>query len=306
MIGDVIEIGRHLSEAKVEIKELGRSWRDWLEAEFEWSDQQARRFMHIFERKSGLNKLLNADLPISALYLLAAPSTPETARTEIAERAQRGEVIPLLEVKRAVDAAKARRSPVRRSYSPATHREAKLGEDVVATLEGTCLGSAAELDALVALNRGAAEGELTAIVRGLVYAAVAGNDVSAVEIVKNGASPAANSAEEIARKDAELDELRARDRGSAPGWSDRGGTMTNDILADLIERDLLAQLICAAEALRDTFDLLNDGDPDSCAVVTMNNINVARTALDAAASYVANLREQKARALDAEATHDVR
>lgn len=82
--------------------------------------------------------------------------------------------------------------------------------------------------------------------------------------------------------------------------------MTNDILADLIERDLLAQLICAAEALRDTFDLLNDGDPDSCAVVTMNNINVARAALDAAASYVANLREQKARALDAEATHDVR
>src|SRR5215831_1107977 len=90
-VENVIEIGRHLSEAKAEIKELGGSWGDWLKAEFGWSDQQARRFMHIFERKSELNKLLNADLPISALYLLAAPSTPETARTEIIERAQGGE-----------------------------------------------------------------------------------------------------------------------------------------------------------------------------------------------------------------------
>jgi hypothetical protein len=66
------------------------------------------------------------------------------------------------------------------------------------------------------------------------------------------------------------------------------------------------QLACAAEALYDTFELLNDGDPDSCAIVTMNNINVARAALDAATSYLTDLREQKARTLDAEATNDTR
>jgi hypothetical protein len=72
------------------------------------------------------------------------------------------------------------------------------------------------------------------------------------------------------------------------------------------ERDILAQLVCAAEALHDTFESLNDDDPDSCAIVTMNNINVARVALDAATSYLTDLRAQKARTLDAEATDDAR
>jgi len=71
-------------------------------------------------------------------------------------------------------------------------------------------------------------------------------------------------------------------------------------------RDLLARLNHAVEALNDTFELLNDGDPDSCAIVTVSNINVARAALDAATSYLRDLREQKARALDAEATNDAR
>jgi len=105
-VENVVEIGRHLTEAKAEIKKLGGSWGGWLEAEFKWSDQQARRFMHIFERKSELNNLLNADLPVSALYLLAAPSTPEAARTEILERAQAGEAVPVAEVKRIVASAK--------------------------------------------------------------------------------------------------------------------------------------------------------------------------------------------------------
>jgi hypothetical protein len=67
--------------------------------------------------------------------------------------------------------------------------------------------------------------------------------------------------------------------------------MTNDTDR---ERDILVQLVCAAEALHDPFELLNDGNPDSCAIVTMNNINVARAALDAATSYLTDLREQRA------------
>jgi hypothetical protein len=101
-VESVIEIGRHLTEAKAEIKKLGESWGDWLEAEFKWSDQQARRFMHVFERKSGLNKLLNSDFPISALYLLAAPSTPPEARDEVIKRAEAGEQVTVAEVKTAV------------------------------------------------------------------------------------------------------------------------------------------------------------------------------------------------------------
>jgi hypothetical protein len=47
--------------------------------------------------------------PASILYLLAAPSTPEAAKTEIIERAQAGETVPVAEVKRVVDTAKGRK-----------------------------------------------------------------------------------------------------------------------------------------------------------------------------------------------------
>jgi len=129
-VENVIEIGRHLTEAKAEIKKLGRSWGDWLEAEFQWSDQQARRFMHIFERKSELNKLLNADLPVSALYLLAAPSTPKEARDEIAERAEAGETILVAEAKRVVEDAKRERGEVNGTHAEGAKRKRRNSQEV--------------------------------------------------------------------------------------------------------------------------------------------------------------------------------
>src|SRR5262245_49283022 len=89
-IENVIEIGRHLVEAKAEVKKLGGSWSDWLKHEFEWSDQQARRFMHVFERKSELNTVLDSDLPLKSFYLLAAPETSKEARDEVTARVKRG------------------------------------------------------------------------------------------------------------------------------------------------------------------------------------------------------------------------
>jgi len=52
-----------------------------------------------------------------------------------------------------------------------------------------CLASAREQDALVFLNRGTAEGEHTPIVKQLVADAVAGKNVSAIEVMNNGVSP---------------------------------------------------------------------------------------------------------------------
>ena len=52
------------------------------------------------------DKLSDLDLPISALYLLAAPSTPAPARDEILERAEAGEKIKHAEVKQAIAEAK--------------------------------------------------------------------------------------------------------------------------------------------------------------------------------------------------------
>jgi hypothetical protein len=75
--------------------------------------------------------------------------------------------------------------------------------------------------------------------------------------------------------------------------------MTNDTDR---ERDILARLNNAAEALRDTLDMLADDDLDSADLAIVHNIDYARATLDAATSYLTDLRERKARALDAEAT----
>jgi DUF3102 family protein len=83
----VIEIGRHLIEAK---QRVGHGhFLAWVEAEFQWGEQSARNYMAVAERfPQGLG-----DLPITreALYLLAGPSVPEEAREEAVERAEAGE-----------------------------------------------------------------------------------------------------------------------------------------------------------------------------------------------------------------------
>jgi hypothetical protein len=54
---------------------------------------------------------LNLDLPISALYLLAAPSTPPEAVETVIERATTGEKVTGAEVKKVVHEAKSKSSP---------------------------------------------------------------------------------------------------------------------------------------------------------------------------------------------------
>ena len=68
--------------------------------------------------------------------------------------------------------------------------------------------------------------------------------------------------------------------------------MTSAIVAGRELCDLLVRLESAASALYDTHGLLNDGDPDSVAIVTMDNILFAIAALDAATNYLTDLREQ--------------
>ena len=191
-IGDVIEIGRRLTECK---RICGHgNWLPWLRREFRCSGSAALRYMQLYEMSKSVT-VTDLDAPIKSLYLLAAPSTPETARTEIIKRARSGEAIPPSEVKRTIDAAKGREQPVERAYglcrsrSYAWYREAKLGEDTVEKLKSTCLASAREQDALVFLNRGAAEGEHTEVVDQLVADAVAGKNVSAIEVKNNGVPP---------------------------------------------------------------------------------------------------------------------
>lgn len=65
------------------------------------------------------------------------------------------------------------------------HRTMKLGEATIAKIKGTPLDTAAEMDELIMLNRGAPVGELTDIVKQLVEDAAAGKDVSAIAYTTN-------------------------------------------------------------------------------------------------------------------------
>lgn len=86
---DIIDIGTKLIEVKAR---LGHGqFGAWLRAEFEWSVPTAARMMQVAER-FGDNYQIDNFAP-SALYLLAAPSTPEPARLEALERATNGESI---------------------------------------------------------------------------------------------------------------------------------------------------------------------------------------------------------------------
>jgi hypothetical protein len=86
---DIVEIGQKLIEIKLR---LGHgNWGDWLAGEFDWNQFTAERFMNV-ARTFGNNPQI-VDFAPSALYLLAAPSTPEAVREEAIALAQAGETI---------------------------------------------------------------------------------------------------------------------------------------------------------------------------------------------------------------------
>jgi DUF3102 family protein len=116
---DLVEIGRRLAESRQLLKEEG-CWRSWLKDELRWSPQTAGRFIQIYELSGDVPNLERLELPISALYMLAAPSTPPAARAEILQRAAAGERVTVTEVKAIVAKAKPEPKPkLERGVNPA-------------------------------------------------------------------------------------------------------------------------------------------------------------------------------------------
>jgi hypothetical protein len=116
---DIIEIGRRLKDARNRTR--GR-WLKWLDTELGWSASTAERFIAVYEFSQAEEfefvKLTNLTLPVSAIYLLAAPSTPIEARTEIIEAAKAGESIPIAKVKTAIARARGRPSTSKPKTAP--------------------------------------------------------------------------------------------------------------------------------------------------------------------------------------------
>jgi len=86
----IVEIGSKLIEVKGKLKH--GQFGDWLKLEFDWSEPTAQRFMRVARKFKSVN-LTNLAIVPSALYLLAASSIPDDARTEALQRAKKGESI---------------------------------------------------------------------------------------------------------------------------------------------------------------------------------------------------------------------
>ena len=82
---DILEIGRRLSEVK-ELLPHGQ-FTDWVKEEFDLSGRTAQNLMNVAQRFLDKSETVSL-LSTSALYLLAAPSTPDAAIDAVVEYAQ--------------------------------------------------------------------------------------------------------------------------------------------------------------------------------------------------------------------------
>ena len=103
---DIIEIGRHLTKAKAIVGH--GHFGSWIAQEFGWSASTALNFMRVYELSLKAQRVVDLNLPMRELYLLAAPSTPEEACTEIIRRVEAGGKVSGAEVKETIARAKAR------------------------------------------------------------------------------------------------------------------------------------------------------------------------------------------------------
>ena len=85
IVTDIVEIGRLLTECKRRLPH--GAWLPWLQREFGWTEQTALNYMRLYEAADKSKKFLDLDVPVSSLFLLTAPSTPEAAREEVIQRA---------------------------------------------------------------------------------------------------------------------------------------------------------------------------------------------------------------------------
>lgn len=96
---DLVVFGQKLTEVK---EQLGHgNFRNWLLSEFELSLSAATKFMQVYQQFKDVN-FTNLNVAVSALYLLAAPSTPTEARHQALVRAQEGEPITYSKAKEIV------------------------------------------------------------------------------------------------------------------------------------------------------------------------------------------------------------
>ncbi|MEH2072597.1 MAG: DUF3102 domain-containing protein [Nostoc sp.] len=106
---DIWEIGHKLAEVRSQLKH--GQFETWLKAEFGWSRRTAYNFINVYETLAERANLAQINIATSALYLLAAPSTPQNVREELLQRAHEGETITHKSIRQVIDSEKSKSAP---------------------------------------------------------------------------------------------------------------------------------------------------------------------------------------------------
>jgi hypothetical protein len=104
---DIVEIGGKLAEVKDRVGGNGK-FNEWLDAELGWSERTAYNFIAVWQKFNAANFALE-NVATSALYLLAAPSTPPEAVEVAKQIADSGQEVTHGVAKEIVRQAKARK-----------------------------------------------------------------------------------------------------------------------------------------------------------------------------------------------------
>ncbi len=93
---DIWEVGQKLVEVRSWLKH--GQFEAWLKVEFGWSHRTAYNFISVYETFQDSANFAVIDVAASALYLLAAPSTPHDVRDGFLKQAQAGKKITYKQV----------------------------------------------------------------------------------------------------------------------------------------------------------------------------------------------------------------
>jgi hypothetical protein len=107
---NIIEIGRLLVVTK---RRAGHGrWGEWLRDKFAWSEDTAERYINVAKKFRKTNSATLRNLDLSAVYELARPSTPQSARDQVVQLIEKeknppslADVRSIIRDAKAVDAA---------------------------------------------------------------------------------------------------------------------------------------------------------------------------------------------------------
>jgi Protein of unknown function (DUF3102) len=133
VVENIVAIGEQLIRVKAALPH--GTWMPWLRGEFGWSTRTAQRFISVAEwvkcdTVSHLG-LFNA----KALYMLAAPSTPEAVRRSAKDKAEAGQPVTHADVERMVAEAKSVEAAARRHAASPAHPQNDQIAEVVAVFD---------------------------------------------------------------------------------------------------------------------------------------------------------------------------